>query len=262
MTTSSSTEADAALCPYTLKPISSIDKSALAVINPEQSECGHKCSLPHLVSYIHDASAGSTHFCPVCLQSKVTVVCDGNAADKVLRGGPHGENDAQEQVVCLRYGPIHYYLSLQYLSLQSTSSRITATSCALSRIGGVLGVDVKHGMKIIHNGKIIYPDKTNNDVSEKILSISSLDIAKKRKKPSLVVIGIRKRQLYSQGSKSNAAAGVKGIIFAIVSMLTPRSLWSNMSWGMGWTINTTKSLLGALYLFAQSMLYPPQHRDE
>jgi len=257
MTTSSSTDnapADAALCPYTLKPISSIDKSALAVINPEQSECGHKCSLPHLVSYIHDASAGSTNSCPVCLQSKVTVVCDGNA--DILRGG-HGENDAQEQVVCLRYGPIHYYLSLQ-----STSSRITSTNCALSRIGVVLGVDVKHGMKIIHNGKIIYPDKTNNDVSEKILSISSLDIAKKRKKPSLVVIGIRKRQLYSQGSKSNAAAGVKGIIFAIVSMLTPRSLWSNMSWGMGWTINTTKSLLGALYLFAQSMLYPPQHRDE
>eukprot|EP00985_Skeletonema_marinoi_P009082 scaffold4174_cov92-Skeletonema_marinoi.AAC.1 len=101
MTTSSSTDALDALCPYTLKPISSIDKSELAVINPEESECGHKCSLPHLVSYIHDASAGSTHFCPVCLQSKVTVVCDGNAADKVLRGG-HGENDEQEQeVVCL-----------------------------------------------------------------------------------------------------------------------------------------------------------------
>jgi len=256
MTTSSS--ADAALCPYTLKPISSIDKSELAVINPEESECGHKCSLPHLISYIHDASAGSTHSCPVCLQSKVTVVCDGNAADRVLRGEPHGENDAQERVVCLRYGPIHYYLSLQ-----STSSRITATSCALSRIGVVLGVDVKHGMKIIHNGKIIYPDKTNNDVSEKILSISSLDIAKKRKKPSLVVIGIRKqRQLYSQGSKSNAAAGVQGVIFAIVGMLTTRALWSNMSRGIGWTINTSKSLLGALYLFAKSMLYPPQHRDE
>eukprot|EP00984_Skeletonema_dohrnii_P009819 scaffold3783_cov126-Skeletonema_dohrnii-CCMP3373.AAC.3 len=261
--TSSSTNApaDAAICPYTLKPISSIDKSELAVINPEQSECGHKCSLPHLVSYIHDASAGSTHSCcPVCLQYKVTVACDGNAADKVLRRGHHGENDKQEQVVCLRYGPIHYYLSLQ-----STSPRTTATSCSctLSRIGGVLGVDVKHGMKIIHNGKIIYPDKTNNDISEKILSISSLDIAKKRKKPSLVVIGIRKRQLYSKGSKSNAAAaGVQGIIFAIVSMLTPRALWSNMSWGIGWTINTTKSLLGGLYLFAQSMLYPPQHRDE
>eukprot|EP00985_Skeletonema_marinoi_P020380 scaffold12097_cov107-Skeletonema_marinoi.AAC.3 len=227
MTTSSSTDALDALCPYTLKPISSIDKSELAVINPEESECGHKCSLPHLVSYIHDASAGSSHFCPVCLQSKVTVVCDGNAADKVLRGG-HGENNEQEQEVDR----------------------------------SVLGVDVKHGMKIIHNGKIIYPDKTNNDVSEKILSISSLDIAKKRKKPSLVVIGIRKRQLYSQGSKSNAAAGVQGVIFAIVGMLTPRALWSNMSRGIGWTINTSKSLLGALYLFAKSMLYPPQHRDE
>jgi len=251
MTTSSD---DAAICPYTLKTISSIDKSALAVINPEQSECRHQCSLPHLVSYVHDANAGSTRFCPVCLHSKVVVVCDGNA-ETVLRAGKH-ENDAREQkIVCLRYGPIHYYLSLQ-----STSSRVSP-SCALSRIGAVLGVDVKQ-MKIIHNGKIIYPDKTNNnDVSEKILSISSLDIAKKRKKPSLVVMGIRHRQVHSKGSISNAAIGVKDILFAIVGMLTPRSLWNSISWGMGWTINTTKSLLGGLYLFVQSILYPPHHRQ-
>jgi len=258
MTTSSS--GDTALCPYTLKPISSIDKSELAVINPKNPECGHQCSLPHLVSYVHDAHAGSTHLCPVCLQSKVTVICDGNA-DRALHAGK-GENDVKEpKIVCLRYGPIHYYLSIQ-----STSSRMTAASCALSRIGVVLGVDVKHGMKIIHNGKIIYPDKTTNNemmmTSEKILSISSIDIAKKRKKPSLVVMGVRKRQMQWKGSKSNGAAvGVKDILFALFSMLTPRSLWTNLSWGMGWIINTTRSLLGGLYLFVQSMLYPPQHRD-
>ncbi len=188
----------------------------------------------------------------------MTVICDGNA-NRILHAG-EGENDEQK-IVCLRYGPIHYYLSVQ----STTSSRLTATSCVLSRIGVVLGVDVKHGMKIIQNGKIIYPDKTtnNDDVSEKILSISSLDIAKKRKKPSLVVIGMRKRQeVYWKGSKSNGTAvEVKDILFALFSMLTPRSLWTHISWGMGWAINTTKSLLGGLYLFAQSMLYPPQHRD-
>ena len=256
MTTCTDAPEDVAICPHTLKPISSIDKSELAVINPEQSECGHKCSLPHLVSYVHDANVGSTRSCPVCLQSKVMVVCDGNA-DRLLRKGKDEIDVEEQQFVCLRYGPIHYYLSLR-----SSSSRIP-TSSALSRIEAVLGVDVKQ-MKIIHNGKIIFPDKTNSnqDVSEKIVSISSLDIAKKRKKPSLVVMGVRKQQAYSKGSISNATVGVKDILLAIVSMLTPTSLWRNISWGMGWTINTTKSLLGGLYLFAQSMLFPPQHRNE
>ncbi len=189
----------------------------------------------------------------------MTVVCDGNA-DRVLHGRIGVDDVKEQQIVCLRYGPIHYYLSSQSTS---SSRMMTASSCALTRIGVVLGVDIKHGMKIIHNGKIIYPDKTtNNDVSEKILSISSLDIAKKRKKPSLVVMGVRKRQVQWKGSKSHGTAvGVRDILFALVSMLTPRSLWTNISCGMGWTINTTKSLLGGLYLFVQSMLYPPQHRD-
>lgn len=247
---------DATLCPYTLKPISSINRSELAVINP--SECGHKCSLPHLVSYVHDANAGSTHSCPVCLQSKVAVICDGNAADRVLRGG---QSSQEQKIVCLRYGPIHYYLSLK----STSSSRNTVTRCALSRIGVVLGLDVKHGMKIIHKGKVIYPaaDKTNNDVSEEILSISSLDISKKRKKPSLVVMGVRRRQFYSKGAQSNVVVGVKDIVFAIVSMLTPRSVWIKTSCGLGWTVSTTKSLLGGVCIFVQSFLYPPQHnRDE
>jgi len=184
----------------------------------------------------------------------VAVVCDGNA-DRVLRGG-QGEknNDTQQEhnIVCFRYGSIHYYVD-------------AATSCALSRIGMVLGVDVTHGMKIIHRGKVIYPNNTNiDDLTEELLSISSLDISKKRKKPSMmVVIGMQKRQLYSTKTNSNAAVvGVKDIVFAIVSMLTPRSLWSNMWWGLVWTINTTKSLLGGVCLFVQSMLYPPQHRDD
>jgi len=244
--------ADASLlCPYTLKPISSIDKSELAVINPEQSECGHHCSLPHLVSHLHDAHAGSSHSCPVCLQFKVAVICDGYA-DKVLRGR-QGENDMHEQkIICFRYGAIQYYLSLK-----STSSSISATSCALPRIEMALGVDVKHGMKIIHKGKVIYPN-TNIDLTQELLSISSLDIAKKRKKPSLVVMGMRKRQMYSKGTNSTAVVGVRAIVFAIFRMLTPRSLW----WGFLWTINTTKSLLGGVCIFLHSMLYPPQHRED
>ena len=90
--------ADETLCPYTLKPISSIDKSYLAVINPKT--CRHMCSLPHLLSYIHDAGAGTVNNCPVCLQLKVTSVCDGNA-DRVLHQLQGEKNDGQEQkIVC------------------------------------------------------------------------------------------------------------------------------------------------------------------
>ena len=245
--------ADAALCPYTLKPISSIDKSDLAIINP--TSCRHMCSLPHLLSYIHDASAGTVHNCPVCLQFKVTSVCDGNA-DRVLHQMQE-ENDGRERkIVCVRYGPIHYYLSLQ-----SSSSRL-APRRALLRIGEVLGVDIKNGIKIIHNGKIIYPgDNTSNDISDKILSISSLDIAKKRRKPSLVVMGMRKQKLYANKNTSSMAFGIKDLFIATVSLLTPGSLLRFISYGFGWTINATKSLLRGVFLFVQSILYPPQHRD-
>lgn len=209
-------------------------------------KCGHECSLPHLVSDVHDANAGSTHICPVCLQSKVAVVCDGNA-DRILCNNGQGN---QHPVVTFRYGPVHYFLSLK-----SYSSRFTAASSAISRIGLVLGVDAKQGMKIIYKGKVIYPDKTN-DVSEEIISISSADISQKRKKPSLVVMGVRTRSL-----NSNAAEGLNGFVrIALVSLSSPRTLWSYMTWGLLWTLNMTKSLVTGVSIFVQSMLYPPEHR--
>lgn len=259
-------QADATpICPFTFKPITSIDKSDLAVIyacNPlllqddKNAKCGHECSLLRLTSYLHDTNvAGHMHSsCPVCQQSKIAVVCDGNAARALC---PDGEGESSSDV-CLsfRYGAIHYYLSLPKTS---SSSRFSRQYNAISRIAAVLNMDVKH-MKIIHKGKVIYPDKTNNDdVSEDIIiSISSADISQKRKKPSLVVMGIRKQTYLKQ----TAEGGSKGILMAVIGLLSPRTLFSFVTWGIVWTLNATKSLGSGVRIFVQSMLYPPSQRSE
>jgi len=254
------------ICPFTLKPISSINKSDLAVIyncNPlllqEDDKnakcCGHECSLLRLTSYLHDTNvAGNMHSsCPVCQKSKVAVVCDGNAARALCPDGEGESSHEEEQtIIYFRYGAILYYLSLPK---SSSSSRFSGTSNAISRIGAVLNVDVKH---IIHKGKLIYPDTTNNDdVLEDMISISSTDISQKRKKPSLVVMGVRK-QTYLKKTEG----GSTGIVMAVVGLLSPRTLFSFVTWGFVWTLNATKSLGSGVWIFVQSMIYPPSQRSE
>jgi len=218
--------------------------------------CGHECSLLRLTSYLHDTNnvAGHMHSsCPVCHQSKVAVVCDGNAARALCPDGEGESSHEEEQtIIYFRYGAILYYLSLPK---SSSSSRFSGTSNAISRIGAVLNADVKH---IIHKGKVIYPDKTNNDdvLEDIIISISSTDISQKRKKPSLVVMGVRK-QTYLKKTEGNT-----GIVMAVIGLLSPRSLFSFVTWGFVWTINATKSLGTGMWIFVQSMLYPPPQRSE
>lgn len=63
---------------------------------------------------------------------------------------------------------------------------------AQARIACVLGMNLESDLKVLHNGKIVYPDPNASprETSERMLSVSKRDIIS-RKKPSLVVMGAR-----------------------------------------------------------------------
>lgn len=113
-------------------------------------------------------------------------------------------------------------------------------------------------LQIIHKGKVIYPDSklSMHDSSEQILNISSSDLIHQRKKPSLVVMGLRQSN-HVQNSNSNVFS-FHDLLFAVSGRLSPRYLWNTTTWGLKWTMHATFSLLSGLCLFIQSILFPPQ----
>ena len=114
-------------------------------------------------------------------------------------------------------------------------------------------------MKVIHKGKVLYPDNSGKDdnsdeISEQLLDISSADLTNRRKKPSLVVMGLRQQK----SAVANNGSTYYDVFFSIARWLTPRQLWNMMTSGCKWTFHTTASILGGICLFVRSLLYPPQ----
>lgn len=278
------------ICPFTFKTIGAIQPEDLAVVyesnplladNAEPTgtlniQCGHSCNLSNLVSYLHDT--GGTKLCPVCQSSSASFICDSTSSISIARRtnaqhNTHGSVDSDGdggggRIVSFRYGTIVYFLwvkSPQQLSSSYTSIfRDRNGGNALDRIAHVLGMDVKSGLKVIHKGKIIYPHAGNNatasrndstdEASEQILDISVGDIIHRRKKPSLVVMGLR-LQSTSPGMRTNTLSDV---IFTALTMITPWYLWNKMLCGFRWTFSSASSLLGGIFIFFRSILYPPQ----
>lgn len=229
----------------------------------EKVGCGHSCTLSHLVSYIHDNSGGTTKQCPVCQSSPANIICDGlsNAQLARLQSNAYDADVNNGRIICFRYGATLYYLWVHAKPIQSSLFRGRKESNdAIHRIGTVLGMDVNK-MKLIHKGKVIYPtgESSADLISEQLFDISSADIIRHRKKPSLVVMGLRKQQITTamwtqqqqqQPSQSNT-------IYTIASLLSPWYIFQLITIGFSWTFSTTKSMLGGVVLFAQSILYPP-----
>ena len=260
-----------AICPFTLKSLATSKAEDVAIIyerNPlianNELCCGHSCTLSHLVPYLHNSGGSKT--CPVCQSSPANIICDAKsstylekqkattqniAATEMLNDAP---TDKAGRIVTFRYGTTVYFLWVS----SETSGRKANT---LDRIGLVLGMDVNKGMKVIHKGKVLFPDlakknESPDDTSEQLLDISSADIIHCRKKPSLVVIGLRSGQL--SNNKSMGKQTTKSILYSIGSMFTPWYIWNAFQYSFVWTYRTTKSLLGGIYLFVKSLLYPPQ----
>ena len=262
------------ICPFTLKSLSSTeleDVAKIYAINPllkkandgapsqEEVQCGHSCTLsPSLISYLHDVSG--TKQCPVCQESPANVVCDGiSSAFLINHDGASNNNNGR--VICFRYGNISYYLwvhSTESIKSSSYSKRAFSgrkRTNALHRITDVLDIKFTN-IKILYKGKMLYPNTKSeslDDISEQMLDISKTDVLHKRKKPSLVVMGLR-RQTKTMEKKQSTTN-----MYTIASKLNPITLiWNVMRFSLQWTFYTTKSVFGGLYLFVYSLLYPPQ----
>lgn len=114
---------------------------------------------------------------------------------------------------------------------------------------------------MIHKGKIIHPANTKqnelyNEISEQLLDISNADLIHRRKRPSLVVMGLRQQVNVALRDKTNDASGKSYHI--IMQLLSPWYLLSLFSSGLRWAIHTTTSLFGGICLFFRSILNPPQ----
>ena len=101
---------------------------------------------------------------------------------------------------------------------------------------------------------MIYPDnagknESSDDISEQMLDISSADLIHRRKKPSLVVLGLRQQ---------TTAVAVRNNYAGIVNRLTPWCLWNVLTCGFKWAIHTTTFLVGGIHLFIRTILHPPQ----
>ena len=130
------------ICPFTYKSIVDIKQEDLAVIyetnqlflirdSSEEDGSRKVCTLVNLVSYLHDGSSGGTKLCPIS-QSPISVVCDLSSSNILVNKSD--ENGGR--IVSFRYGTIHYFLSTH------------PNFNALDRIGNVLQMDVKSGMKV------------------------------------------------------------------------------------------------------------------
>jgi len=215
------TNSTCGICPFTLKSLSSTELEDVAVIyaiNPlltkandgapsqEEVQCGHSCTLsPSLISYLHDASG--TKKCPVCQESPANVVCDSISSaflisQKISHDGRASNYSNNGRVISFRYGNISYYLwvhstesiqSSSYYSKRAFSGRKRTN--ALHRIGDVLGIELKN-IRVLYKGKILHPSTKSESldgISEQLLDISTADILHERKKPSLVVMGLRRQ---------------------------------------------------------------------
>lgn len=303
------------ICPFTLKSLASTKRDDVAVIyrtNPLLTStlapsavsdddggaeaagnppCGHSCTLSHLVPYLHDSGGGSKS-CPVCHKSPASVVCDSYASaflatkrHRPNQGGGIGESgngDGRGRIVSFRYGTTFYFLWVHSSPPPSSYSKLFShrNDNALDRIGSVMSMDVKNGLKVrdnchprdiltgvnheaasplqvIYRGKVIYPDNggenvSSDDISDQLLDISSADLIHCLKKPSLVVMGLR------QQSSALRKSYARNVLFNVVTRLTPRYIWKLITYAFRWTIHTTKSLARGVCLFVTSILYLPR----
>jgi len=277
------------ICPFTLKPLSQTVRDDVAVIyqgnpfpsvsassdgaaeNPvpaaQEYQCGHSCTLSRLVPYLLDV--GGSKSCPVCQTSPATVICDSFASSFFMRqcrpdeSNEDGESDPCEgRIVSFRYGTAIYFLWVHSSPPSSYYSKLfnSRKENALDRIGSVLGMDVKNGLKVIHKGKVIYPanakkKESSCDISEQLLDISSTDLIHHRRKPSLVVMGLREK---TTAVRYSNIPNARSTIRKIANILTPWYIWSLMACGIEWTLRTSTYLVGGVWLFIRSILYPPQ----
>lgn len=266
------TQQEEILCPLTLGslPTNCLEVAVLyksTVPNSTQQECGHRCTLMSLVDYLNEPINMSTNriaptittaqhhtttasrICPVCGEAPIVSVYDGMAAKSLV-----GETSLP--IVAFRYGKQMYRLTVPFNDTNTSSWRnrivsggsSSSSPCtAQDRIAQVLGMRLSNNLKILHKGKVLYPDPKSSlkDVSEHLLDISKSDGLKKVK-PSLVVMGTQ----IGKELHINQTMGWFGML----------------TWGVSFVFRSFVHLLGGAFLFFRSILPSntdqPQNRDD
>lgn len=282
---------DASICPLTLKPLPSSDLDVGVIYDSaspfDGSKCGHRCTLEALIRYIqgepvdgnnekihNTTSKGGAPVCPIC-HVPIMSVCDGIVASEKLR--------EKAVVVCFRYAKQNYYLSVPK-SCAGTSgwSIFKRASTAQDRIANVLGMSTKSGglkvgffilvadmlylpfmvyetcsfhwirfyfiHQILHKGKVLSnPTIAADEISNQLIGLSKL--SSKGGKPSLVVMGTRagKEVINAPGTASHSYRAVSFSIFR---------------WGVTFLFNTTRNVIGGIFLFAKTLFILPAQQEE
>uniref|UniRef100_A0A7S2XNP6 Uncharacterized protein n=2 Tax=Attheya septentrionalis TaxID=420275 RepID=A0A7S2XNP6_9STRA len=256
------------ICPLTLGslPTNRLEVAVLYksnVPNSTQQECGHRCTLMSLVDYLNEPlnlssnrivpttaqnTSTTSRMCPVCGEAPIVSVYDGMAA-KSLSG------ETSLPIVAFRYGKQMYRLTVPSNDTNTSSwrNRIVSGSSnssrpctAQDRIAHVLGMRLSNNLKILHKGKVLYPDpkSSSEDVSEHLMDISKSDRLKKVK-PSLVVMGTQ--------------------IGKELHMNHPMGWFGMLTWGVSLVFRSFIHLFGGAFLFFRSILPSndqPQNRDD
>lgn len=178
-------------------------ESAVVFESETSKTCGHALHLVPLMDYLESCGSKKT-VCPVC-QASVSFVCDGaEVANSATNDDDNNDDDDDKKAktVTVKYRNHLYKFSLQrspnlglplplaccvwvwrsLLQLMGEDTSVTAQE----RIAHALRMDIEGHMKILHKGKIIYP---NAQQSPRAISEQLVGVCEKGGKP--MVMGTR-----------------------------------------------------------------------
>ena len=123
-------------------------------------------------------------------------------------------------------------------------------------------------LQVIHKGKVLYPGKKGdvddglNDVSDQLLDLTQTDIIHRRKKPSLVITGLRQTRSVTAAVAAAENQGIMNFFIGLVRQLTPWYIFSLATWGFRWIFQTTTAVLRGIHLFFRSITNPPEQMQQ
>ncbi|CAB9501218.1 expressed unknown protein [Seminavis robusta] len=164
--------------------------------NEGSSDCGHSFKMGPLIDYLHESKKSS---CPEC-QGSIEMVCDGMVSSLVDKTSDKTISD--NRLVKFKYRNHLYHLSVLraptdnlalpqswFLWMWHTMLHFVGETTAVTaqeRIAHVLRLDTSCGMRILHKGKILYPNAKQSPAE---ISLQLLDVCDNGGKP--LVMGTR-----------------------------------------------------------------------
>ncbi len=256
-------------CPFTQEDVNNIQPRALAIsynLEQEEPRCGHESCIRSLTTYLCSGNATTNNTCPCCCL-KITDVYDGLSNDVVFN---KSEDVAAHNLISFKYAAYNFHLAVSFEDdrqfsmvqlLKSYGASIMGArsdgfgQLAQNRIMDVLDME-ENNMKILHKGRVLFPIKgksiTPRELSQKLIEISIADLQmigekKRRKSPSLIVMGTPKKKM----EESQRFVGAGELRYEN----TMRGKFSHFTYrGIFTFIHVVKTSFGATILLFKTML--------